>query len=283
MLMTIALNQHNQLVHIEQVERGLSCQCTCFSCGEPVVAKKGEINEHHFAHASNKESCHLQAESILHKYAKQVIEQEKMIFLPAVPNQNSSVAQYWQFDNIIAEQSVGNIRPDLVANIGNELMFIEIAVTSFIDQEKYDFIQKLGVKTIEIDLSEFKSDDFKIPNQDVKDFILHKLDKKSWIYPKPLEINANTLDISQNQTFDKSFKYYRFTINHAWVDVRVFNSGMISVKCVNFNHEIKEMLKKWYQEGGGKYNNKYKSWNYFAPFSNTVFNRLCQLDMTPKN
>ncbi|MGP9712765.1 competence protein CoiA family protein, partial [Psychrobacter sp. AOP29-E1-7] len=27
--------------------------CFCFECAEPVVARKGEKNEHHFSHLSN--------------------------------------------------------------------------------------------------------------------------------------------------------------------------------------------------------------------------------------
>ena len=36
-----------KLVDIKDVERGLACQCTCFECGETVIARKGEINAWH--------------------------------------------------------------------------------------------------------------------------------------------------------------------------------------------------------------------------------------------
>lgn len=39
MLMKIALNAEQQIVHIDQVQRGLACNCTCFECGETVIAK----------------------------------------------------------------------------------------------------------------------------------------------------------------------------------------------------------------------------------------------------
>ena len=76
--------------------------------------------------------------------------------------------------------------------------------------------------------------------------------------------------------------FSRFTVNHAWVDVRVFNSGMMSIKCVTYNHDVIEILKQWRNEGGGQYNQKYKSWNYFKPFSDTVFQRLQEMDSSPK-
>ena len=72
-MMLIALDENNRLLHIDQAERGLACNCTCFECGESVLARKGEIIEHHFAHANNKDSCVINPESLLHKYAKDII------------------------------------------------------------------------------------------------------------------------------------------------------------------------------------------------------------------
>lgn len=205
MLMKVAVNSSNQLVSIGQVERGLACQCFCFECGESVIAKKGEINEHHFAHASNKESCHIHPESILHKYAKEVIMTEQQIYLPSLPNLENQGGQLWQFHTINPEQSVGNIRPDLVAINDDEMIFIEIAVTSFIDEDKRAFIDKLKVKTIEIDLSVFLNSDLEIPSDFVKNYILNHLDNKTWIYPKeqiaiknPLPNTLSTQNFSTN-------------------------------------------------------------------------------------
>lgn len=87
MTMSVALDETNHLISISQAERGLACNCFCFECGEPVLAKKGEKNEHHFAHISNKESCNINPESILHKFAKQVIiDASGLIICPIRPN-----------------------------------------------------------------------------------------------------------------------------------------------------------------------------------------------------
>lgn len=193
MLMKVAVNSSNQLVSIGQVERGLACQCFCFECGESVIAKKGEINEHHFSHTSNKESCDIRPESILHKYAKEVIMAEQQIYLPSLPNSGNQGGQLWLFHTINPEQSVGNIRPDLIAINDDEMIFIEIAVTSFIDDDKRTFIDKLGIKTIEIDLSVFLNSDFEIPSDFVKNYILNHLDNKTWIYSKEQIITKNPL------------------------------------------------------------------------------------------
>ncbi len=39
-------------VDIFDVERGLACECICPSCNAPLIARKGDINDWHFAHAS---------------------------------------------------------------------------------------------------------------------------------------------------------------------------------------------------------------------------------------
>ena len=295
MSMSIAVNEQKQIVNVKQVERGLACMCFCFDCGEPVVARKGEKNEHHFSHLSNKESCTIHPESILHKFAKQVIIEEKHLTLPALPDDTDNEDKTWQFDHLIAEQAIGSIRPDLVATIDDEMIFIEVAVTSFIDADKSAFIKQLGIKTIEIDLRGIIKQDMELPSTEAKDYILDCISNKQWIFPEPLIApipptplidpiyHCKTDDEEHNtESFDKGYSTYRFTIKHSWVDVRVFNSGMVSVRCVTYNHDVIEILKQWRNEGGGQYNQKYKSWNYFKPFSDTVFQRLQEMDMTPK-
>ena len=297
MLMTIAVNENDQLVSIKQVERGLKCDCLCFECGEPVVAKKGEKNGHHFAHSSNKESCNINPESILHKFAKQVIMEEKGLTLPALPNSQDTESKLWQFSKLIAEQSVGSIRPDLVASIDHGIMFIEIAVTSFIDSDKLNLIKHLGIQTIEIDLKELLKQNVDIPSEEARNYILHEVINKKWVYPIKQTLNTpiKTLDTEngshqlvntseftkQASAIKAKFVKYRFTIQSMWVDVWAFEDGGLAVRCVNYHPEIVALLKSWKNEGGGNYSQKYKSWRYNLPFSNTVLQRLQQLDTTP--
>ena len=297
MLMTIAVNENDQLVSIKQVERGLKCDCLCFECGEPVVAKKGEKNGHHFAHSSNKESCNINPESILHKFAKQVIMEEKGLTLPALPNSQDTESKLWQFSKLIAEQSVGSIRPDLVASIDHGIMFIEIAVTSFIDSDKLNLIKHLGIQTIEIDLKELLKQNVDIPSEEARNYILHEVINKKWVYPIKQTLNTpiKTLDTEngshqlvntseftkQASAIKAKFVKYRFTIQGMWVDVWAFEDGGLAVQCVNYHPEIVALLKSWKNEGGGNYSQKYKSWRYNLPFSNTVLQRLQQLDTTP--
>ncbi|MFQ2132373.1 hypothetical protein ACK34S_07635 [Aeromonas hydrophila] len=47
-----------QMVSIDEVSRGLACNCTCPSCDGRLVARKADVNAHHFAHhTASKEAC----------------------------------------------------------------------------------------------------------------------------------------------------------------------------------------------------------------------------------
>ena len=67
--LTYALNSEGKLVNIKQVESGKKCNCICPACQESLVARKGEIRKHHFAHSSGK-NCKHAIESMLHHLAK---------------------------------------------------------------------------------------------------------------------------------------------------------------------------------------------------------------------
>ena len=61
-----------EIVSIDDVEKGLKCNCVCPACGEPLVAKKGEHMMKHFAHHSG-HSCEYGYETSLHLAAKDIL------------------------------------------------------------------------------------------------------------------------------------------------------------------------------------------------------------------
>jgi hypothetical protein len=60
----------------------LPAAASCPACKADLVARKGRT-EHHFAHHANK-SCVHAYETAIHKRAKQVIEENRQVGLPAV-------------------------------------------------------------------------------------------------------------------------------------------------------------------------------------------------------
>jgi len=57
------------------------------------------------------------------------------------------------FDRVAVEQREGNIIPDLIGYIKDRLIYIEVAVTHFVDDVKMDKLRKHDVSTIELDFS----------------------------------------------------------------------------------------------------------------------------------
>lgn len=77
-LLTYAFNSNGNFVHIDDVPKGLACDCYCPSCKEKLVAKNGGVKRiHHFAHASGMD-CEAAYETMLHKLAKLRVQEAFM-------------------------------------------------------------------------------------------------------------------------------------------------------------------------------------------------------------
>ena len=64
------LDSEGLIVHVDDVPRGKACGARCASCDSELVAKKGEVRTHYFAHYSgNRHGC----EGWLHKTAKRIL------------------------------------------------------------------------------------------------------------------------------------------------------------------------------------------------------------------
>lgn len=291
MSMFIALDSNGQLITIENTIRGLACNCFCISCGEPVIARKGLIREHHFAHASQKESCNIQRESLLHLYAKEVIRKKLGLQLPPIPGtcpESEDQTSWWDFERVDEEVPQPGFQPDLVAHLrdGSQL-FIEIAVTSFIDEEKLERIKTVGIHTVEIDLRELLFSKQTIPSEEVATLILKQTHNKAWIYPEPPPMPLlPAIDwqpaTSQFPVAEPEIKCieYRYTIMGMWLSARILPTGSIAVRSWSYNPQITELLKTWRNQLGGEYNTKYKNWIYYPHNREEILARLQALDQS---
>lgn len=172
------------ITHISKVESGLACGCVCPACGEKLIAKKGNIVKHHFAHASG-ESCEYGVETALHLAAKEVIASAKEMMIPKVelkfPNsykKNVLIHESTKvkIDHVEVEKRIDDIIPDLVVYSGEKKFLLEIFVTHAIDGRKLEKIKKMGISTIEIDLSDV--DD--LYDTELTTVILNDNAKKVW-------------------------------------------------------------------------------------------------------
>ena len=186
-------------VSIHSVDNGLQCGCTCPKCGEPLVAYNNPGNKTiaHFQHQSLKD-CHGVYETAIHYLAKEVIQDQGYLIVPDIRFQlNNPFASAYDisvydpkpvneilgtariyFDSVEVEVSNGSFRPDLKCVVKGKPMYVEIAVTHFVDTEKEVKINRSGTPVLEIDLSEC---DRMSSKADLTRALSNAVDRMQWI------------------------------------------------------------------------------------------------------
>lgn len=153
-----------------EVPLGKRCGCICPACKDELIARH-ETNGHktpHFSHDSGAD-CAKGLETAVHLAAKQLIEQEKLLFLPKVVATLEKANGFGEIhrrkrvlveeglkamDSVRIEVPLGSIRPDLIAvPLGQSEICVEIAVTHFVDSDKLARVRETGMALLEIDLS----------------------------------------------------------------------------------------------------------------------------------
>lgn len=176
-----------KITHISRVESGLGCGCFCPACGDRLIAKKGDILSHHFAHQSN-EICEYGVESALHLVAKEIIAAADEIMIPEVrlqfphryrPDILIHKSMKVKIDHVELEKRFDSIIPDVVVYSGGKKFFIEIFVTHAIDERKLREIKDMDISTIEIDLSGCED----LPDEkELSGILLEESPLKAWVY-----------------------------------------------------------------------------------------------------
>lgn len=203
-----------EIVHISEVDRGLSCACVCPECGERLIAKKGKAKKqiYHFAHEANARDrdCYSPGETALHKLAKAVIEKRRKISLPEVSLKRGefkvikSPAFDINVDCVSLEKRVGRIIPDVICEHRGTRFFVEFAVTHFCDDQKISYLKDIGISTIEINLSAFK--DKKVKN--IENLILHDAPRE-WLWNRKYDVMSRELE---NKLAEKRMTEIKFLV-----------------------------------------------------------------------
>lgn len=158
-----------------------------------MVARKGQIRQHYFAHydATN---CDGGAETVLHRLAKELFDTLGAVSLPEYclhlkrkfgegnvleVDERVIPAGIVKIDSVTEESRLGPIRPDIVLNPGADDLLVEIAVTHFIDRQKRRAIRRLGLPTIEIRL---KPEDAWLTREELRVKLSTEATCKHWIF-----------------------------------------------------------------------------------------------------
>lgn len=130
-----------------------------------MVAKKGELQAHHFAHRSDGDgiSCASAGETALHKFAKKVLDARLEMALPELyissANDTEVVvrAVNLTFDKAVLETRDGSIVPDVVLVLRDRRLIVEFKVTHPCDDVKIARIRAMNIGAVEIDLSGYRN------------------------------------------------------------------------------------------------------------------------------
>lgn len=206
---SIGINKDGLLMHIMDAERGLDCDCFCIDCGGQLIAKKGDVNQHHFSHYNpvDSEGCFGGVETALHKYAKQVIENSGYLQLPPLikslpyPNNIHKIkipARIAVFEKIIVEEvmTFGRRRVDLVGYESSARTLIEIFVSHRVKGEKLRQVKNADEFMVEIEIKReamFPTEAFNTESLD--SLILDSISNKHWIYHPYAESEARKLEL----------------------------------------------------------------------------------------
>jgi len=223
--------QDGKLVDISSVKSGLACNCICPSCEQRLVAKKGEFNQHHFAHHNTIE-CEGAVETALHIYAKNILDKHKRMVLPPVYLNNSDKlifpATEVTFEKIVLEKRLNQIIPDLIVFIKGKPLLIEIAVTHFVDKFKESKIFELGYSVIEIDVKGLLNAAYDriFEYRDFEKLLIEETNFKRWV--NNLKQNVISDQLKKLVTSKKVFHsrpYSYPAVDNCPIDKRIWKSG----------------------------------------------------------
>lgn len=166
-LISFAKRPDGSAAAIKDVPRGRACNCVCFACDMPMIARQGDLKKWSFAHAARTQAvCEWAAETALHYAMKEIIAEEKRMFVPQfdltvkrttsygeeVSRSMSVPGRLVRLESVMLEHTVNPIRPDVVATSGDKRIFIEVIVTHGVDERKRGHIQRIGASAVTIDL-----------------------------------------------------------------------------------------------------------------------------------
>lgn len=253
-----AYAKHNGiLIHVSEASRGASCGCVCVVCGGFLIAKKGRLRTHHFAHFKET-NCIGAAETILHMLSKELIQEMGSIVIPPYHFQkrrklknglevshDESVANGGEvmIDRVDLETSEAGFVPDVILHSGSKKLIIEIAVSNKVKREKLRRIRNSGLPAIEISLNE---EDAFLLREELKAKLRDDLSSKKWLFhPKQREAERNYLSKLRD-----AIRKYRLRTQDGKVSRRIekeFPQLSYSYSYTNNSYEYRNFDREFYE------------------------------------
>lgn len=166
----------SHLRFVDDVPKGLKCNCVCPYCKVDLMARQGQKREHYFAHKNNN-YCTGGRMTALHILAQNVLTETKQVMLPEYKSwYNPHPAKLTTFDRVEKEEVCRNEnsmrRPDCIGynDSKGSNIWIEIYCRHKIDEAKKAEIRKHQLYCIEIDFSDLLKTNYS--EEDVRNRLL---------------------------------------------------------------------------------------------------------------
>ncbi len=238
-----ALDESGESVHVDDVENGLACGCTCPVCEENMVAKnEGLIQSHHFAHPprsccpltmrssadARKAEAHLMAARIF-KLAERMRVPKSSFRRGKISAELSS--EFVEVAGVTLEKRFGRKVPDiLVTTADGEKIFFEIRLCKRDAEAKWEKIRDAGIPSVELDLSWTKRD---IGEDWLRDFLTSpRFDENAlWVCPQPNSVYVARCDAFMEELALRAASIY-MAAGHAFlppVSFKAFDRDDVSL------------------------------------------------------
>ena len=156
-----------KIVHVKNVDNGINCNCVCPACDAKLIAvnniKVDNLRPYFRHHVEGCNFKHYQ-ESVVHRLAKDIIEEQGFVvvpyidynYLPIIQNFMTSIEpDEWNdiyttpsmirakirpyklnFEKIRIEKKEGQLIPDIVLDVNGKKLLVEIAYSHFCERDK---------------------------------------------------------------------------------------------------------------------------------------------------
>ncbi len=224
--------QNGHLVHISQVENGLACNCLCPYCNKQLIAKKGNIKEHHFAHDDGKE-CGSAFEAALQIIGKNILEKHGKIVLPPVYYRNSGKLVYPHtevlFQKIDLERLPNNQYPYIVVHINDKPLLVQIGIVPSISRFTSHIIGDLGFPAININLATLFNSAYHIGlgNEIFEKRLIEDVSIKNWLSNSKtdaIRIEIERIGTSKPRV-DTQLDFHPIIVEDCPLEKRIWKSG----------------------------------------------------------
>lgn len=173
-----AEDKRGKMVYVDDVPRGVACNCICPYCRENLIARHGAERAHGFAHASKERGANLKIclKVIVFKLAEQIIKSEKRIYMPSYYGIFKPKSVEFKTVEINGDFEREDRQPDIIATTkDNQKYLIEFCFNDYVrHKQEIDFE---NLNCLQIDL-----DGQKIDNRDsLKNFLLNCDGKRRWL------------------------------------------------------------------------------------------------------